>query len=105
MHEKLELISPGESAKFNSFRSNSAPATTSHKRDLLEIALVFALILVAVWTPQGRLNSIFSIMAAACVVEFAIAGRWSSREMGLTRPLAGALKILLVGALLCAVIA
>src|SRR5258708_15000424 len=37
------------------------------KRDLLEVALVFAFILVAVWTPQARVNSFFSIVAAACV--------------------------------------
>ncbi len=105
MHEKLELISSAESAKFKSSRSNSAPATTSHTRDLFEIALVFTLIMVAVWTPQGRVNSIFSITAAACVVAFAIVGRWGAREMGLTRPLAGALNILLIGALMCAAIA
>lgn len=105
MHEKLELISPTESAEFQSLRSNSAPAATSHKRDLLEIALVFALIMLAVWTPQGLINSIFSITAAACVVAFAIAGRWEALEMGLTRPLAGALNILLMGALMCATIA
>ena len=52
-------------------------------RNLLEIALVFALILAAGWTPQGRLNSFFSIMAAACVLGVALAGRWGSREMGL----------------------
>src|SRR6266567_4599990 len=104
MREKTELLSSAESSEFERF-STHAGGATHHTRDLLEIAPVFAFILVAVWTPQGRVNSFFSVVAAACVVTFAIAGRWSRREMGLTRPLAGALKVLLVGALLCAVIA
>jgi hypothetical protein len=72
-------------------------------RNLLEIALVFALILAAGWTPQGRLNSFFSIMAAACVLGVALAGRWGSREMGLAQPMAGAARILLAGIVLCGV--
>ena len=73
-------------------------------RNLIEISVVFVLILAAVWTPQGRLNALFSITAAACVVGFAIAGPWSSREMGLMQPLAGASRILLIGVLLCGLI-
>jgi hypothetical protein len=104
MRGKTELLSSTESGEFERFSLDSADAT-HHARDLLQIALVFAFILVAVWTPQGRVNSFISIVAAACVVAFAIAGRWSARDMGLTRPLAGALKIVLVGAMLCVVIA
>ena len=73
-------------------------------RDVVEIAIVFALILVAVWTPQGRLNAFFSVSAAACVVAFAVVGRWSARELGLTRPFSGIGDILLVGAVLCGAI-
>jgi hypothetical protein len=102
MRGKTELLSSTESGEFGRFPADAD--ATQRARDLLEIALVFGFILVAVWTPQGRLNSFFSIVAAACVVAFAIAGRWSAREMGLTRPLAGALNIVLLGALLCAVI-
>jgi hypothetical protein len=76
----------------------------SSLRSLVEITVVFALILAAIWTPQGRLNAFFSISAAACVLAFAASGPWSPREMGLSRPLAGAGKILLIGALLCGVI-
>lgn len=79
-------------------------ASTS-ARNLLEIALVFALILAAVWTPQGGLNSFFSITAAVCVLGVAFAGRWGPGEMGLTQPAAGAAKILLAGLALCGVIA
>jgi hypothetical protein len=104
MRGKTELLSSTESGEFERFPSDLADAI-HHTRDLLEIALVFAFILVAVWTPQGRLNSFFSIVAAACIVAFAIAGRWSPRDMGLTRPVAGAVKTILLGALLCVVIA
>jgi len=78
-------------------------ASTS-ARNPLEIALVFALILAAVWTPQGRLNSFFSITAAVCAIGVVLAGRWGPHEMGLTQPMAGAAKILLAGIALCGVI-
>jgi membrane protease YdiL (CAAX protease family) len=85
----------------------NSPATRhdgSRRRDLLEIGVVFGLIMAAIWTPQGRLNALFSVSAAGCVVAFAIAGRWTSREMGLRRLFSGAEKILLLGGVLCAVI-
>jgi hypothetical protein len=79
--------------------------TSRRGRNLAEVAVVFAFIMAAVWVPQGPLNAFFSIVAAACVVAFAIAGSWTSREMGLSRPLAGILPIFLVGAALCGIIA
>lgn len=105
MREKAELFSSTEAGDFKPCRLHSNAVTAHIARDLLEIAVVFAFILIAVWTPQGRVNSFFSIVAAACVVAFAIAGRWGACEMGLTRPLAGAVNILLAGALLCGAIA
>ena len=69
-------------------------------RDLNEIAIVFVLILATVWTPQGRLNELFSLSAALCVLSVALSGRWKPREMGLAQPLAGAGEILFVGAVL-----
>lgn len=97
MQEKSEIIVSAPQPAGSQFALSST-------RDLVEIAVVFALILAAVWTPQGQLNSFFSISAAACVVAFAIAGRWNAREMGLTRPLAGGAQILLIGAACCLVI-
>src|SRR5215470_4084613 len=74
-------------------------------RDLLEISAVFTLILAAVWTPLGQLNSVLVALATASVIVFALRGRWSASEMGLTRPGTGAVNILLIGGLVCAVIA
>lgn len=98
MTKKSEIIakrsSPTEAAK-------KPTGPSSYRRNVLEIAVVFALIMAAIWTPAGRLNSFFSTCAAGCVVAFAVAGRWSSTEMGLSRPIAGSGKILLTGAVLC----
>ena len=70
----------------------------------MEVGIVFALILGAVWTPQGRWNALLSICASACVIGFAIAGPWDSHGMGLNRPLRGAIRILLIGCICCAAI-
>jgi hypothetical protein len=102
MGEKSELF---YNAEVGDSRVSAARVETKYWRDLLEIAVVFGCILVAVWTPPGRVNAFFSIVAAACVVAFAAAGRWRALELGLKGPLAGAGYILLAGAFLCGVIA
>lgn len=101
MSDKSEIIPDRRGAEN---LSQSAQKTCLRARTLIEIGVVFVLILAAVWTPQGRLNAFFSISAAAFVVGFAIAGPWSSREMGLARPLAAVIRILLIGVLLCGLI-
>jgi len=101
MADPSEIIAVGDRGE--SFSRTPGPSD-SHRRSLVEIFAVFALILAAVWTPQGRLNAVFSLSAAACVLAFAVRGRWGPREMGLCRPLAGAGKILLIGAALCGLI-
>lgn len=106
MAEKSEVFSAAESARSAGFGMQSQPTVRAHStRDLLEIAIVFACIMVAVWTPAGEWNSFFSIMASACVVAFAIAGRFGARDLGLTRPLASVGQILAIGAVLCGLIA
>ena len=105
MSQKSEVFSGIESSELQGQRLASWPvASRSHARDYVEVAIVFAFILIAVWTPQGRVNAFFSIAAAACVVAFAVVGRWSASELGLTRPLAGAGYVLLVGAVSCGAI-
>jgi hypothetical protein len=100
MPDKSEIIVGSETAAGPVLETNAR----SSIRDLLEIAIVFAMILAAVWTPQGRLNAFFSLGAAACVLVVAFVGRWGPREMGLAQPLAGARKIFLAGVALCGVI-
>ena len=106
MPQKSEVFSVSDSSELQAEQVHLQKYASSRRvRDVVEIAIVFALILIAVWTPQGRVNAFVSISAAAGVVAFAIAGRWSARELGLTRPLAGVGHILLVGAMLCGAIA
>lgn len=85
----------------------SGQETKSESRltgDLLEIALVYGLILIAIWTPQGRLNSIISLAAAVLTLLFAFR-KHSVRELGLGRPFAGILPIVAMGAMFVALIA
>src|SRR5579884_1786211 len=77
----------------------------SHARDLLEIALVFGLILVAVWTPQGHANSAVSLAAAFLTIALTFLRAYSPRELGLTHPVSGATQTLALGAVLVAIIA
>jgi hypothetical protein len=110
MAEKSEVFSAAESTasaggKVESQGRSTAQVEAHSRRDFIEIAIVFACIMLAIWTAPGKLNSIFSIIASTCVVAFAIAGRWGARELGLTRPLAGVGPILLTGAILCGLIA
>src|SRR5579864_8464051 len=102
MSEKTEVF---YGAEVGDSRVSAAPVETKYWRDLLEIAFALGCILVAVWTPPGRVNAFFSIAAAACVIAIAVVGRWGARELGLTRPFAGAGHVLLAGAILCGVIA
>jgi Type II CAAX prenyl endopeptidase Rce1-like len=102
MSQKSEVFSAGGSPQPEARREN---LRLGRGRDWIELAVVYGLILCALWTPQGPLNAFFSITAASGVVAFAVAGRWPSLELGLARPLAGAGYILLVGALLCGAIA
>jgi len=101
MAEKSELFCSAEARDLHVVSSHE---DTQSRRDLLEIAIVLSSILIAVWTPQGKLNAVVSIVAAACVVAFAIAGRRGAEQLGLTRPLAGTTFMLLAGAILCGVV-
>jgi hypothetical protein len=105
MPQKSEVISAIESSSLQPRRRPDATLGIEARRAWAEIAVVFVLILGAVWTPRGNRNAVFSISAVSCVVGFAIAGKWSPTELGFTRPLAGTGHILLAGALLCGAIA
>src|SRR5260370_3121735 len=87
-------------------QSGSARVSSDRsRRNLDEISLVFTLIMVAIWAPQGHVNLFANLAATACVVAIALTGRWGRFAMGLTRPLSGAGYMLLAGAFICGVIA
>jgi membrane protease YdiL (CAAX protease family) len=70
-----------------------------------QVAVVFGLIMIAVWTPQGRVNMVGSLLAAIFIVGFTVRGRYSARELGLVRPGSGAIMMFVSGALMiCTII-
>jgi len=71
---------------------------------LFPVGLVFALIMVAVWTPQGRLNTISSLLAALFIVWFTLRDGHSLQELGMARPASGAVVMLVAGALMIGMI-
>jgi len=77
----------------------------SDARKLVEIAVVFGLILVAVWTPQGPLNTDVSWAALLLTVTLTLTSRYSRRDMGLARPFSGIALTLTLGALFVLIIA
>ncbi len=84
--------------------AGSARTLSAGLSDSLQIGFVFALILIAVWTPPGRVSTVVSLVATLCILWFAIGGRYSIREMGLTRPGSGAVVIFVSGIFLIATI-
>jgi hypothetical protein len=82
------------------------PATRAfHLRNVVEVGLVFGLILIAVWTPQGRLNTVVTVIAACLTLALTFLSRYSVEQMGLARPFNGATVILGLGALFVLIIA
>jgi membrane protease YdiL (CAAX protease family) len=70
---------------------------------LFQVGLVFGFIMVAVWTPQGRFNTIVSLLTMLCIVWFTVRSRYSARELGLVRPGSGVIATLVSGA--CMIVA
>jgi hypothetical protein len=78
--------------------SESMRTLTVERAGLFQIGLVFALIMVAVWTPHGRVNAISNIGAAFCILWFTVRSGYSVRELGLARPGSGVAVMLVSGA-------
>jgi|SRR5579863_1701638 len=78
-------------------RPHSAWALSANLSDSLQVGMIFALIMVAVWTPPGRVSTTVSLAATLCILWFAVRGRYSVGEMGLNRPGSGAMVILVSG--------
>src|SRR5262249_25389835 len=74
-------------------------------RYLLEVYLVFGLLLGAIWTPTGQLNSVLVFSTAICVLWVSARGRWAASVLGLTRPWSGTSTIFFVGTVSCGLIA
>jgi membrane protease YdiL (CAAX protease family) len=72
--------------------------------DFQQVGIVFALIMIAVWTPQGRINTTVTLLAAFCIVWFTVRSHFSVRELGLAQPCSGVFAILAAGVLMVAAI-
>ena len=77
----------------------------SNRSRLAQVGLVFCLIMIAVWTAQGQVNSSVSLAAMFCVLGFTLLSGYSAGELGLSQPSSGIPRILLTGALLVLLIA
>jgi membrane protease YdiL (CAAX protease family) len=83
---------------------SSARILASDLEALFQVELLFTLIMVAVWTPPGRANTIMSLSAALCILWLTARGRYSIRELGLARPGSGAVVMLVSGGFLVAAV-
>jgi len=102
MRLKLEVFS---SAELVEVRRDTREAKSRAWRNLIEIAMIFSLIVVTVWTPNRNAQFFLSMAATACVLALAVTGRWTLRDMGLLHPFSGAVQNLLAGGLACGAIA
>lgn len=89
---------PFISAEHEAISSTQATDLTG----LVEVAVVFSMILIAVWTPQGHWNAFFCWAAGLLTVGFSLRGPYSAREVGLGQPLSGALSTIGIGMILVA---
>jgi hypothetical protein len=78
----------------------AASAGTSTVGLAFQVGLVFALIMVAVWTLPGRVNAVSNLLAALCILWFTVRSRYSVRQSGLARPGSGAVVTVVCGAFL-----
>ena len=97
-------VEPRSTVDFALPRKVQTPKTSSAYSALLEVSLVFALILCAVWTRIGLANTAASILAVACILWFTARSRFTLRELGLTARPSGTLITLSLGVLLAAVV-
>ena len=61
-------------------------SSTRHWALWLQISVVYALILMASWTPEGLWKSAWMVLAASAVATFAVCSRYTGRQMGLGLP-------------------
>jgi membrane protease YdiL (CAAX protease family) len=75
------------------------PATRAFDfSNLIEVGLVFGLILIAVWTPLGTVNTVVTLAATFLTVTLTFRGHYSAEQMGLAQPFSGAMVIFGLGA-------
>jgi membrane protease YdiL (CAAX protease family) len=71
----------------------------------IEVGIVFSLILVAVWTPMGRINTAASLSAVIAILWFSARSNYTLRELGLVPGVGGTLLTIGLGAVLAIALA
>jgi len=75
----------------------AAGRTLSVRTTWFEVGLVFFLIMVAVWTPMGRVNTAADLLAVVSILWLTVRSPYSMRELGFTTPVRGTLITLGLG--------
>ncbi len=88
----------------SALRKGSISRQTTNAPFWLQLIAAYALLEAALWTPPGPLQIVGISAAAIYILIFAFNGRYSLREMGLTRPaLAASVRIVSGGLVLAAI--
>jgi hypothetical protein len=74
------------------------------RTELLTVGIFFAMVMIGVWLPPGRLVVAITVGVMLGMVALSLKGGYSARELGLSSPFSGAFHILTAGAVLCGVI-
>lgn len=71
-----------------SLPSVSVPMVSGARRWALwvQISMVYGLILLAAWTPDGPIKAAFMVLATCGIAVFALSSRYSAEQMGLGMP-------------------
>jgi membrane protease YdiL (CAAX protease family) len=89
-------------------RSPSRESSQEQAKSLavwLQVAVAYGLIEAALWTPHGRLDILWMVLATACILLLSFGSRFSAQEMGIgVPPAAGTGWIVAGGVVLAAAI-
>ena len=86
--------------------TNQDRAGTARRASWLQVGLVFLAVIVAVWTPDGVVKTLWMSLATVGVFGLTLAGHYTVRDLGLARPKAAdTISILSAGMLLALAVA
>jgi len=76
-----------------------------HRRpELLTVGILFGLVMIGVWIPPGPLVVAITVGTFLSILILSLRSGYSARQLGLSKPLCGAVEMLATGGLLAGVI-
>jgi membrane protease YdiL (CAAX protease family) len=108
MGAESKSLNPARRSGFRALFEETTGSERAHSGglgDVVQIGLVFGLIMIALWTPPGRVNAACNVLAALGMVGFSVWGGCSADEMGLGRPVSGAVVMVVCGLLMVLAVA